>query len=204
MIHTVKGVEKLHVIAKDLYGNTVVSGESSADAILFNLQSGIENLKSNWKGKDAGVRIQEVIKVYNAMVKIRNDLALIAGDSTKAAIYYRELQNAAGAGMDELNVLNYEDKTIMADYSDTADIVDINSDVLTGKNYIDTANNLMDKFSVDVNTACEEILDTWVAGPGRDNAVKVFDEFSTSINSFKQVLSEVSANINTAVQNYIQ
>ena len=202
MNHKVNNVQNLHETATTLYNNVVVNGENSADSILNNLNQGIENLKTNWKGKDAGLRIEEVIKVHNAMVSVRNALASLAVDSSKVAANYREIQNANGAGLETLTTLSFEAKTMKEDYSDTADTVDINPSAEAGKNFIDSANNALEPFVGVVKTKYDELMQNWTAGTGRDAAQEAFDSFIANANKYRETLSEVSANITKALQNY--
>lgn len=202
MNHKVNNVQNLHETATTLYNNVVVNGENSADSILNNLNQGIENLKTNWKGKDAGLRIEEVIKVHNAMVSVRNALASLAVDSSKVAANYREIQNANGAGLETLTTLSFEAKTMKEDYSDTADTVDINPSAEAGKNFIDNANNALEPFVSVVKTKYDELMQNWTAGTGRDAAQEAFDSFIANANKYRETLSEVSANITKALQNY--
>lgn len=202
MNHKVNNVQSLHESAMSLYNELVVNGDSSADSILNNLSQGIENLKTNWKGKDAGLRIQEVVRVHNAMVSVRNALASLAVDSSKIAANYREIQNANGAGMESLTTLSYETKTVLPDYSDNADTVDITPSAEAGKRFIDTANESIEAFASKVRVKYDEIMQNWTAGTGRDNAQSAFDTFLTNVNQYKQTLSEVSSNIDKALRNY--
>lgn len=202
MNHKVNNVQQLHESAMDLYNNGVVGGDCSADSILHNLNQGIENLKVNWKGKDAGLRIQEVIGVYNGMVSIRNSLANLAVASSKTAANYREIQNANGARIEELTILTDEPKTVLGDYSDTNDTVDINQAAEVGKNFIDTANSSMDTFASLVREKYDEVMENWTAGTGRDVALNAFETFLNNLNQYKSTLTDVSENITKALQNY--
>ena len=202
MNHKVKNVQGLYESAMTLYNNVVVGGDSSADTILYNLNQGIENLKQNWKGKDAGLRIQEVIRVYNAMVSVRNALAQFAEASSKVAANYREVQNANGAGLETLTTLSIEVKTNLGDYSDTADTIDINPAAANGRNSINSANDALESFKLAVQTKYGEIMENWTAGTGRDAAQNAFYSFVANVNKYKQTLSEVSSNITDALQNY--
>lgn len=202
MNHKVNNVQNLHDTAVSLYNDVVVNGDASADAILNDLNQGIENLKTNWKGKDAGLRIEEVIKVHNAMVSVRNALASLSVDSSKVAANYREIQNANGAGLEDLTSLSFETKTNLGDYSDNADTVDINPAAEQGKKFIDNANNSIDTFASNVRVKYDDIMQNWTAGTGRDAAQNAFDSFISNVNQYKQVLSDVSANITKALQNY--
>lgn len=202
MNHKVNNVQRLHESATTLYKNVVTGEGSSADSILTNLNSGIENLKKNWKGVDAGKRIQEVIRVYNAMVSVRNALAQLAVDSSSIASNYRNIQNANGAGLESLSVLAFDAKTNLSDYSDTTDTVDINPEAEAGKTSIINARDTMDPFISAVTAKYNEIMENWTAGTGRDNAQSAFDSFVSNANVYKQTLTDVSSNITTALQNY--
>lgn len=203
MNHKVNNVQQLHNDATSLMNNVVIgSGEASADTILANLYSGIENLKANWKGKDAGVQIQALIRVHNAMVSMRNALAQLAVDSSKIASNYREIQNSNGAGLENLGILSFEAKVNLSDYTDTADTININEEANTGKQRIDAANNNIEAFITNVKSGYTAIKENWTAGAGRDAAEGAFDSFLSNAAQYKQVLAEVSTNITTALQNY--
>ena len=202
MNHKVNNVQMLHDDAMYLHNNLVVGGEAGADSILNSLNQAIENLKANWKGKDAGYRIQEVIGVHNAMVTVRNALDQLAADSSKVAANYREIQNANGAGLETLGTVATEVKTFLGDYSDTADTVDINPLAESGKNAIDTANNALDTFISDVRARYNSIMENWTLGTGRDAAQGAFEMFMSNANKYKETLTEVSSNITKALQNY--
>ena len=202
MNHKVNNVQMLHEDAMYLYNTLVMGGENSADSILYNLSQGIENLKSNWKGKDAGYRIQDLIGVHNAMVSVRNALAQLASDSAKVAANYREIQNANGAGLETLSLINFDAKTFLGDYTDTADTIDINPAADAGKNFIDAANNMIDTFKTDVKFRYQYIMENWTVGSGRDAAQGAFDSFLANVNKYRETLAETSNNIAKALQNY--
>lgn len=202
MNHKVRNVQELYISAEQLYREGVTGGEVSADGILSNLVQGIENLKQNWKGTDAGVRIQEVIKVHNSMVNVRNSLALLAVESSKIAVSYREIQTANGARLDTLTPINTELKNNLADYFDEADTIDINQEAAVGKAFIDRANNALDTFEATVRKKYNEIMGNWLAGSGRGEAESAFNAYMSNVKQYKQKLSEVSENITMALQNY--
>ena len=200
MNHKVTNVTELHEAAIALYNNAVVA---DADSILDNLNSGIESLKNNWKGKDAGVQIQSTIEVYNAMVAIRNALAEFAVESSKVAANYREIQNSNGAGLDALNVLSFDAKTTLSSYDDVQDTIDINQEAAQGRTSIQNARDAISGFMSDAETCYDNIRNIWTAGPGLDSADSAFTEFKNSASSYQQVLTDVSDNISTALTNYL-
>jgi len=202
MDHKVRNVQKFHDDVFMLKNSVVSNGDASADVIIENLFKGIENLKVNWKGKDAGVRINEVIKVYNAMVDVRNALDSLAADSSIVASNYREIQNANGAGLETFGTLHADMKPKLGEYTDNADTIDINPDALNGKNSIDMANSAIEQFETLVKEKYQDIMDNWMAGTGRDKAQQAFDNFNNNVAQYRQILSDASTKIKNALENY--
>lgn len=204
MNHKVESVQKLHDDATALYNNVVIgNADTSADTLINNLSTGIQTLKNCWEGKDAGVQIQNVVLVHNALVGIRNALAQLAMDSSKIASNYREIQNANGAGLEALSVITSDSKTILEDYSDDRDKISITTEAENGKSKIDAANTNIDGFIAEVSKYYNAIIENWTVGTGRENAVQAFDNFIANSNQYKETLSSVSSNIATALQNYV-
>lgn len=203
MNHKVVNVQELYNTAADLYNNIVAGGgTSSADSILRDLDQAVAILKQNWKGIDAGLKIQEVIKVHNEMVVVRNALAQLAFDSSKVASQYREIQVANGAPLEGLSPVNISPKRNLDDYSDTADTIDINPEAEQGKNLIDSANMGLDSFLEIVSRRYAEIMDNWLMGTGRDVAQGAFDDFVSNAKKYKNTLFDVSQSIKSALNNY--
>ena len=203
MNHTVENIQKLYDDSYTLYNTYVIGGSNSADSILDNLYRGIENLKNNWKGQDAGVQIANIVRVYNQMVAHRNALAQLAVDTSKIAAGYREIQIANSVtGLEPLNVIVFEHKTYLPEYSDVSVGLSINGDATNGKNSIDNASGEMDSFVASIKTIYETLISNWKSGPGRDNAIAAFDTVFASINNYKLTLSEASVNVATALKNY--
>lgn len=204
MNHKVNNVGQLHEDATILYNRVVVGSDStSADSLISNLEAGINNLKTNWKGRDAGVQIQNLIGVHNALVGIRNALASLAVDSSKIAVNYREIQRANGAtDLEQLGAVVADTKTVMGDYSDTSDTVDINPAANEGKAKVDAANSAMDGFISQASSTFNSIMNNWQQGTGKENAQQAFDQFISSSKTYKETLSSVSQSIATALSNY--
>ena len=203
MNHKVNSVQNLYDDAVGLFNNVVTGGaNTSADRIISNIMAGIDNLKGCWEGKDAGVQIQNLVVVHNGMVEIRNALGSLAVDSSKIASNYRNIQNANGAGLEELGVLSCEERAKTADYSDTRDTVSITEEANQGKAKIDAANDAMDGFIGDVKKYYGQIMDNWTNGTGRDQATEAFDTFLANSAKYKETLNNVSNSITQAIKNY--
>ena len=202
MDHKVEDVQKLYNDSTDLYNNVVVKNESSAENMLSDLDAAIKNLKENWKGIDAGGKIQEVINVHNALVGVRNDLAHLASDSSGVASYYRDIQIANDAHLERLEVLSVSDKTNLDSYTDTEDKIDINEAAETGRDLIDNVRSVFDSFVGKVQEEYQEIMNNWTVGTGRDRATDSFENFLENAEAYKTTLRNVSDSITTALKNY--
>lgn len=200
MNHKVNNVQELYNDAKKLYDEVV---HDKADGIINNLNQAINTLKNSWSGKDAGVQINNVVEVYNAMTKIRNALALLAKDSTAIASNYREIQNANRANLENLAPLTIEGEIVaMEPYEDLRDTIQITAEAMTGKNLLDNVNASYEEFKSAVTREYEAIMGNWQAGMGRDKAESAFGEFMANADKYKTVLEDVSKSITDALKNY--
>ena len=200
MNHKVNNIQKLFDDSRDLYTNQVV-GE--ADTILNDLNNCITNLKNNWKGIDAGKNINKVIKTYNNMVFIRNSLFSLCSDTSNIAHNYREIQNANGAGLEELAVVTGDTVSKMDEGEmDTTDQVSINPEANQAKLLLENSKNSIDGFISSVNTKFGNIRENWLSGPKREEAVSAFEQFSQLAKESQMLLNDVSSDITTAINNY--
>ena len=200
MNHRVNNVQQLYEDSKNLYNNVVLG---KADGIINDLNQAINALKSGWEGRDAGVQINNVVDVYNAMAKIRNALAELSKDSSTVASGYREIQNANRANLENLPPLVIEgEKSPMSPYQDDRDTINITAEAMNGKTLLDNVNNAYEEFKSDVNRHYQAIMDNWKAGFGRENAEAAFNDFMNNANKYKTILEDVSRSLTDAIRNY--
>ncbi len=205
MNHKVNSVANLYSSAEALQKNIVRgSQDTSAATIIHNLKEGIDNLEANWEGHDAGIQINNVVTVYNAMTKIKEMLDSLAVEASKISSDYRAIQKANGANnLEELAVLREEAPVAkLAEYTDTRDTINITPGATTGKNKIDAASNAIDGFIADVRRNFDDIMNNWTAGPKREEAKQVFEEFVANSKKYKELLNETSTSVATSLKNY--
>lgn len=200
MDHKVTNVQLLYDDAKSLYNNVVLG---KADVMINDLNRSINSLKGSWEGKDAGIQIQNVVDVHNAMVKLRNALVELAKDSSRVASRYREIQNANRANLETLAPLTSEgEKFPMENYVDNRDTINITSEAMNGKNILDGVNNQFEDFKNEVRKLYDNIMNNWQVGTGRERTASAFSEFMSSSDKYKEILREVSQSIADALKNY--
>lgn len=202
MNHEVKLVGELHESARSLYDNVVVKGDASAETMLEDLNSAVNNLKENWKGADAGLNIQRVIEIHNILVKVRNDLASLACDASKIAANYREIQITNGVDFPELEILTSTDKSPLEEYINTDDTIYIQPEADQGRVNIESVVNSIDTFIANVQQKYDEIMSNWTKGTGREVADESFHSFLENTQKYKNELNNVAESIANALKNY--
>ena len=203
MNHRINNVTDLYNDAKGLYNELIIGGnDGSADNILSNLNSSIENLKTSWEGKDAGIQINNIISVYNFIVEIRNKLSRLSENCTLIAASYREIQNMSGSNLPELEKLDVSEKQPLQEYSDNRDTINISEDAKVGKESVDTANSNLDIFIDSAQKYYGRIMDNWAMGPGKQDAEDAFNEFLNESFKYKELLNNASLEITKSLKNY--
>lgn len=203
MNHKVRSVQELYEDSKALYDDVITGGsDSSADSIIANLNRAIETLKNTWEGKDAGIWIQSLVEIHNAMTLLRNALSELASDSSKVAVNYRNIQNANGAGLQSFGAIEGSAKAKLGDYADNRDTINIIPEALNGGNLVDAANKAIDEFISKVSGKYTAITENWSLGTGRDRAQTAFDAFISNSRKYKETLTQVSENVRKAISNY--
>lgn len=194
--------EELYATARDLLYDVVMGGPASADSILNDLKMAINNLKENWKGKDAGIRIQQLIDVYNQMIVLRKDIGGFAVDAGNVVLIYSSIQGANGAQGDGFTKLGFDEKTVEQPYSDLSDAVKINSMAAVAKRSIDSACNSLSTFKTNFDNKYLTMAGNWRKGPGRVKAEALYDNLEAKVSNFQSTLMDVSNELDKALKNY--
>lgn len=199
MNHKVTSVSELYNASQELYNNVV---RTDGDNTIQDLANAIETLKETWKGADAGVQIQNVIDVHNAMVNIRNLLSELSRESSTIASNYREIQRANKANLDSLAPITVDSKSTLPQYTDNGDLIDIQEHAIEGKNLIDKAEGELENFITNATNSHNRIMGIWTAGIGRNEADEAFRAFIEKSGEYQEILANVSLSIDQALRNY--
>ena len=200
MDHQIKELSALYESSIRLYNDAV---KGKADSILNNLNGSINVLKNSWKGKDAGVQINNIVTVYNKMSVIRNALADLAKRSSMVAADYYELLRLNGASVPAAAPVSVdEEKTEMPEYEDVRDTIDITTEAVNGKSLLDSVIDQYDNFASAAFSYHDQIMGEWLKGPDREKTEGLFEDFRANAEKYKKVLVDVSESINTALKNY--
>lgn len=176
--------------------------KNSGTELINDLGTNINNLKVHWKGTDATEHVNNLIKVYEALIALVTDAKAItdfAGGRIRAIQEVRRANGGSGnvggaldgtapdaSGLPAVEPTNeyFCDPSSKSDY-------DLLDKICTDYS------NFINKFS----SQKDALMSNWTAGANRENAVKVFDEFSTNSSKYNQLLSNAKENLRIAVSN---
>ena len=156
-------------------------------------------------GNDATEHINNLIKVYNALVAIVTDAKGVTAAAGNAIIAIQEVRRSNGGSgnvgaplpsnaPDSLSIPNNEATTEYrcepAARNDYTQLVQICTDFMT----------LINNFQ----TQKDELLSNWTAGANRESAVKCFDDFISNAETYNNYLTGARDNLEIAVSNLSQ
>ncbi len=200
MEHSIENLGMLYDNTKFIYSN--ILGQTGEN-ILSNLEDAINNLKNHWNGIDAGKQIQNLTVVYNEFVNIYNDLMRISVGMSKICKNYRNVQIAFRTQKSEKDVLRFNKKEYMPNFTDNADSIGIDTEALNSIAKLDTAVSLYESFMQQNKTYYDSITSNWTIGTGRDKLISLYDSFFNRENVYQKGLSTVTGSIKRALSNYI-
>ena len=200
MDQSIENLDSLYDNTVNIYSN--ILGQTG-EHILENINGAINDLKTNWHGRDAGVQIQGLTTVYNEFIDIYNNLELISVGMSKICRNYRNIQVAFKTQKEEKNILTYNKKTHMLDYTDTDDRIDINEEVKNSVSKLESAISSYDSFMKQNKMMYDNIINNWTTGYGRDKLLDLYDSFFSKEEVYKEGLNIVTNSIKTALDNYV-
>lgn len=179
--------------------------KNSGENLINNLGSDINNLKAHWKGSDATVHINNLIKVYDAMIAIVTDAKGVTSAAGNAIIAMQEVRRSNGGAGNVGSVLpnNAPDAGAIANVEETMEyycdpaarsdynlLVQICSDFVTFRNQFQSQK--------------DELLSNWTAGANIEQAKQNFNEFEGNADTYNKYLTGARDNLEIAVNNLSQ
>ena len=202
--HKLHNIQQILDDSKRLLEVVTNGGDTSAYAIIKNLDDAFLNLSDNWKGRDASKQINNLVTVYNGMVGFRQKMSELAIAAYEVGILYSKIQSANGAPVDIPTSLEDDIHPNLKDHYDDgfASTVDINPQVLDGKSSIDRAKNSFGDLENNFRGLMTSIFNNWTAGDGRSELEEYFQNFSSKFGEYQQLLDDISKEITTSIGNY--
>lgn len=175
---------------------------TSGENLINNLGTEINNLKVHWKGNDATTHINNLIKVYDALIAVVGDAKAITSAAGSAMSAIQEVRRAnGGSGVvgallpnnapDSAPIGNVDETTEY--YCDPAARADYTQLVQVCTDFV----NFRNQFSSQKDT----LMSNWTAGANREEAVSAFNNFESNADTYNTYLTGARDNLEIAVNN---
>lgn len=179
--------------------------KTSGTNLISNLSTDINNLKAHWKGTDATEHINNLIKVYDALVALVTDakgVTKTAGGAISAIQKVRRSNGGSGNVGGPLDG-NAPDASSLPSVESTSEYFcdpSARTDYTLLEQICSDYSSFINKFRSQKDT----LMSNWTAGANRENAVKVFDEFDSNSETYNKYLTSAKENLGIAVSNLSQ
>lgn len=175
---------------------------TSGENLIKNLESDINNLKVHWVGKDATIHINNLIKVYGALIEL---ITQAKESSAAAGNSVIDVQGVIHSNCGEGNVGD----VLPSNPPDAATIATLDD---TDEFYCEPASKsdytLLVQICTDFDTfrnqfasEKDELMTNWISGAGKEKAVEVFNNFESNSDIYKSYLINARDNLEIAVNN---
>lgn len=181
--------------------NTLAS--SNGEKLIKNLESDINNLKVHWVGTDATKHINHLISVYNALIELVYQAKRSSSEAASMGVI--KVQTAIHSNCGEGSV----GEELPSNRPDAASIATLED---TNEFYCEPASKSdytllvqictdFDNFISQFTSAKDELMNNWISGANRENAVEEFNDFASNSDLYKNYLIEARDNLEIAVNN---
>lgn len=179
--------------------------KNSGTNLINNLSTDINNLKAHWKGTDATVHINNLIKVYDALVALVTDAKVITCNSGSAISTIQEVRRSNGGSGNIGGPLdgNAPDVTSLPIVESTSEYF-CDPSARTDYTLLEQICSDYSSFINNFRSQKDALMSNWTAGANRENAVKVFDEFDSNSETYNKYLTDAKENLEIAVSNLSQ
>ncbi len=195
----VRNLDNAYELCKQL--NSLANDKGSE--LISALENNVGGLKTNWKGSDATVHINNLIKVHDALVALVTDAKTLTGDAADLIIRIQQVRKSNGGSPVVGEALSKG-----APASQALPLVEDTGEFFVKPEAAGLASDLADicvkfnNFTTNFGNTKDSLFnEEWHAGGGRDNIKRCFEEFATHAEEYNGYLNNAKTNLETAVAN---
>lgn len=179
---------------------------TDGSAIISGLNKLILSLKEHWIGSDATLHINNLIKVYNDVNKVVENVNLVAHNTSSPIVNAQSIRNANGGYGEVGEIIPLENKKmeVIENLNETkqyyVDPVLIKQDFENLITQKENFNNFCTQFS----NFKDELFNNWMSGSDRDKIYNDFSEFENDADAYKKIFIEIEQTMSTVISNLRQ
>ena len=175
-------------------------GESLATRINGN----IDKLTNDWVAEDATIHINNLIDVYNKLVKFIKGSVAVLAEATEKIVEVQETRESNGAKSSMVGGKVSKEVDLAGDKAEITTSVKYTTDVAVLRADYDELNNLTEEFKAfadKVEKDGDELMQKWLAGNKRSETFEELESFKTISKESHAKMTEACEKLELAVSN---
>ena len=175
-------------------------GESLATRINGN----IDKLTNDWVAEDATLHINNIIDVYNKLVKFIKACVAVLADATEKIIQVQETRESNGATSSMVGGKVSREVDLTGDKAEITKSVKYTTEVSILRADFEELNNLTEEFKIfseRVEKEGDDLMQNWLAGNGRTETKEELESFKTVSKESHVKMTEACEKLELAVNN---
>ena len=195
---SVQNLDGAYEQCKELHTLVTNTGANLINA----LENNVGSLKINWKGSDATIHINNLIKVHDALVALVTDAKALTSDAADKVRAIQEVRKSNGG-----SPVVGEELSKNAPASQALPLVEDTGEFFVKPEAAGLAADLADictkyeTFISEFEGKKDTLFSNWTAGANIERAKENFEEFLTYSDQYKTYLVGAKTNLETAVAN---
>ena len=180
--------------------NTLSS--TKGEQLISSLEGDITTLRNNWKGNDATVHLNNLIKVHDALVAVVTDAKALTSAAGGAMSDIQRVRSAnGGAGPVGGDLPNTPPKSITIPVVPETQEYYCKPAAEADYNTLTEICNNFQSFASDFKSQKDALLQNWTAGCNHETAVAKFGEFENNSADYYSIITKAKENLATAIAN---
>ena len=183
--------------------NLFIVTSTKGNELIQNFASIIGSLKNNWKGSDAVTNLNDLAKVYGAVVNLIKSLQTIIVKVNNEEIIPLQKHILLSGGSCAVGRELAVDITASPEIDVTVDSVEswTSAKILEDSVVFAEIPNKFISFVNSLEEAKEILLNNWLDGANRASVVDVFNKFKNEVDVYKTSLDIVKNNLEVVARN---
>lgn len=177
---------------------------NEGESLATRINSNIDKLTNDWVAEDATLHINNIIDVYNKLVKFIKASVAVLADATEKIIQVQETRESNGATSSMVGGKVNREVDLTGDKAEITKSVKYTTDVSILRADYEELNNLTEEFKVfseRVEKEGDDLMQNWLAGNGRTETKEELESFKTVSKESHVKMTEACEKLELAVNN---
>ena len=178
--------------------------KSEGESLATRINGNIDKLTNDWVAEDATIHINNLIDVYNKLVKFIKGSVSVLSEATEKIVEVQETRESNGARSSMVGGRVSSEVDLAGDKADIVTSAKYTTDVAVLRADYDELKSLTEEFKGFADKVAQdgdELMNNWRAGNKRQETFEELESFKTISKESHAKMTEAHENLETAVTN---